>query len=117
MAVTAADVKAFAPELAGLSDGQVNTWLGFAPGAVSSTVFGSSYDQGVLLWTCHQCVKVSGGASGAAGPVTMRTVGDVSVQNAAPLSSADYAGLKTTGYGLALMQLFRRFTAGGGWVQ
>lgn len=109
MAVTATDVKTFAPELSGLSDSQVNTWISFAPGAVSPSVMQADADQATLLWVCHMCVRA--GASGTAGPVTSRSVGDVSAGNApGPIS---LHGLRSTAYGLALMNLIRRKTAGG----
>lgn len=111
MAVTATDVKTFASELSGLSDSQVNSWISFAPGAVAPSVMGTDADQATLLWVCHMCVRSSGGASGTTGPVTSRSVGDVDVGNAAgPMS---LHGLRSTSYGMALMNLIRRRTGGG----
>jgi len=111
MAVVAADVKAFAPELSGLSDSIVTTWISFAPGAVSPSVFQTDTDQATLLWVCHQCVRSSGGASGSTGAVTNRSVGDVSVANDPGFKSLH--GLNSTAYGQVLMQLIRRRTGGG----
>jgi hypothetical protein len=111
MAVVAADVKAFAPELSGLSDSVITTWIGFAPGAVSPSVMQTDADQATLLWVAHQCVRSSGGASGSNGPVTSRSVGDVSIGNDAGFKTLH--GLNSTAYGMALMQLIRRKTAGG----
>lgn len=113
MAVTATDVKTFAPELSGLSDSLVNQWISFAPGAVSASVMQTDADQATLLWVCHQCVRSSGGASGTVGPVTNRDVGDVSISNGASDMASLVMGLRTTAYGVALMQLIRRRTAGG----
>lgn len=113
MAVSVADVQAFAPETAGLASGIVSTWLAFAPGAVDPDLFGADADQATLLWVCHQLIRSAGGASGTAGPVTDRKVGDVSVQNAAFEGLLDWAGLKSTAYGQALYQLISRYTAGG----
>lgn len=113
MAVTATDVKTFAPELSGLSDSQVNSWISFAPGAVAPSVMGTDADQATLLWVCHMCVRSSGGASGTTGPVTSRSVGDVHVGNSGTDAAMHLMGLRTTGYGVALMQLIRRRTGGG----
>jgi len=72
---------------------------------------GTDADQATLLWVCHMCVRSSGGASGTTGPVTSRSVGDVDVGNAAgPMS---LHGLRSTSYGMALMNLIRRRTGGG----
>lgn len=113
MAVTAIDVKTFAPELSGLSDSVVNTWISFAPGAVALSVMQTDADQATLLWVCHQCVRSANGASGTVGPVTNRNVGDVSISNGVSEPASLIMGLRTTAYGVALMQLIRRRTAGG----
>ena len=105
MAVSATDVKTFAPELSGLSDSVVNSWLSFAPGAISPSVFQADADQATLLWVCHQCVRSSGGASGSTGAVTNRSVGDVSVANDPGFKSVH--GLNSTAYGQVLMQIGR----------
>lgn len=111
MAVTATDVKTFAPELSGLSDSTVNSWISFAAGAVAPSVMDTDADQATLLWVCHMCVRSSGGASGTTGPVTSRSVGDVTINNAS--GHIDLHGLRSTAYGQALMQLIRRRTGGG----
>ena len=108
MAVTAASIKAFAPELAAVADSIVNTWIGWAPGYVAAAVFGADHDQAVTLWTCHQLVRQK--ASATIGPVTGRTVGDVSTTSAAPVVDANSYG--TTSYGVTLQVLIRRYTAG-----
>jgi hypothetical protein len=113
MAIVAADVKSFAPELSGLSDSVITTWIGFAPGAVAPSVMGTDADQATLLWVCHQCVRSANGASGTVGPVSRRDVGDVSISNGASDTASIIMGLRTTAYGVALMQLIRRRTAGG----
>lgn len=106
---TAADIKAFAPEFAAVADGVITTWIGFAPGAVGGLP-AAAQAQATILYVCHNLTRVTGGANGTAGAVTSRTVGDVTTANSAPL---DVGGYKSTGYGLALHQLMRRYSAGG----
>ena len=110
MAVTAASIKAFAPELAAVADSIVNTWIGWAPGYVAAAVFGADHDQAVTLWTCHQLVRQK--ASATIGPVTGRTVGDVSTTSAASDSASLASSYGTTAYGVLLQVLIRRYTAG-----
>lgn len=112
MAVTAADVKAFAPELAAVADAIVTLWIGWAPGAVSPSVMLTNADQATLLYVAHHLTRSAGGAAGTVGAVTSRSVGDVSTANA-PGPVDDAASLHTTAYGVALWQLMRRRTAGG----
>lgn len=113
MAITASGVKSFAPETASLADALINVWIGWAPGAVDPDVFGSDADQAQMLWVCHNLVRSAGGASGTAGPVTQREVGDVRISNAGSIELMDYHFLKSTAYGQALYILIQRYTAGG----
>ena len=99
MAVTAAQVKAFAPEFAAVADAIVNQWLAWAPGYISLARFGSDTDQGVMLWTCHNQKRTADGAAASAGPVTRETVGPVTRENAAMDRLADISVWNTTGYG------------------
>lgn len=110
MSVTPASIKTFAPEVAGVTDGAISTWIGWAVGAIDATRYLTDTDQAVTLWVCHNLVRQ--GASGTAGAVTDRKVGDVSVSNASP-ADATAASLLTTSYGVALQRLMRRYTAGG----
>ncbi len=105
MAVTAAQVKAFAPAFAAVADSVVNLWLGFAPTFLSAGKLGDDYDQAVLLWTCHQLQSSTGGAAGAGGSVTMRKAGDVEVQySGTPVGAGTY---QTTHWGRMLVLLLR----------
>lgn len=113
MAVTPASVKAFAPELAGVDDGILTTLISWAPGHVSASVFGTDHDQAVTLWTAHTALRQAGGASGTIGPVTGRKVGDVTVNNSGSDAADVGRGYGTTGYGVALQRLIRRYRAGG----
>lgn len=109
--VTAAQVKAFAPAFAAVADAVVNTWISFAPTYLSETKLGTSFDQAVMLWVCHQLQISKGSAAGAGGPMTAMEAGDVSVQ----YSSAGVAAAgtyKDTAWGRTLMSLLRLFTAG-----
>jgi len=110
MAVTAAQVKAFAPAFAAVTDSVVNTWLGFAPTHLSASKLGDDYDQAVLLWTCHQLQSSTGGAAGSGGSVTSRKVGDVETQYSTPDVAA--GAYQTTQWGRMLTLLLR--AAGGG---
>lgn len=111
MAVTAADVQAFAPQFAAVASGVINTWLAMAAGAVDAQLFGSETDNAIMLWTCHQLTQTTGGAAGQVGAVTQRKVGEVMV-GASP-GVSDTAAMRTTSYGAAYLRLVRRFTAGG----
>lgn len=111
MAVTAADVQAFAPQFAAVSSGVINTWLSMAAGAINADVFGAETDNATLLWVAHQLTKTTGGAAGHVGAITSRSVGEVSV--GASAGHTDTAAMRTTAYGAAFLQLLRKFTAGG----
>lgn len=113
MAITASDVQTFAPEFAGVSASIINLWIGWAPGAVDPDLFGPDADQAQMLWICHQLIRSAGGASGTAGPVTQRDVGDVSIQNASSIERMDWYFLKSSAYGQALYLLIQRYCAGG----
>lgn len=114
MAVTAADVKGFAPQFAAVPDATVNLWLSWSTGALSSQLLQTDTDQAVMLWTCHSLTVTQGGAAGSVGAVTQRRVGDVSVTTSGPPASlTDPASWAVTAYGQALLRLVRRYTAGG----
>lgn len=113
MAVTAAQVKAFAPEFSDTADALINTWLGWAPGYISAVVFGVNQDQGVMLWTCHMLTRTEGGSAATGGAVTKDQVGPATRETGAVtgfMASSDWGN---SGYGQTLLGLARRFTAGG----
>lgn len=110
MAVTAADVQAFAPQFAAVTTGVINSWLSMAAGAIDAVTYGSEADNATLLWVCHHLQTTQPASAGSNGPVTDRKVGDVSTGSAA--SPATASALNTTAYGQSFMRLCRRFTAG-----
>lgn len=113
MAITAANVKAFAPEFTDVADANVNLWIGWAPGAISPAVFGADTDQASLLWVCHGLTRTALGAGGTGGAVTKDQVGPATRENADPQGLFAQNQWGTTGYGQMLMALARRKTAGG----
>lgn len=106
MAVTAAQVKAFAPAFAAVADGIIDTWLGWAPDSVAANVFGAQHDQAVMLWVCHHLQTTQGAAAGAAGPLTSAQAGDVQASFA--VGGMGVAGLERTAWGQQLVMLMRR---------
>lgn len=113
MAITAADVKAFAPEFTDVSDANVNLWIGWADGAISLAVYGLDTDQGRLLWVCHGLSRTANGAGITGGAVTKDQVGPATRENAAPVGLMAQNAWGTSGYGQMLIALARRKTAGG----
>lgn len=113
MAVTAADIKAFAPEFVSVSDSIINTWLAWAPGYVAPRRFPHCEDQAVTLWTCHVLTRTASGAGGTAGPVLRDRVGDVERENADLKGFLAEDSWNFSGYGQQLVALARRFIAGG----
>lgn len=111
MAVTAANVQAFAPKFAAVPSGVIDTWLGMAASAINETTFGTDYDSAVMLWTCHHLQQTTGGAAGQVGAVTSRQAGDV--RTTADKGVPDAAGMRTTAWGAAFLRLARRKTCGG----
>ena len=114
MAVTAAQVKAFAPEFTDTPTGIIDTWLGWAtPGYINPAIYGSNTDQGVMLWTCHVLTRTADGAAVSGGAVTKDQVGPATRETAEVrgyLAATDWG---QSGYGQQLLALARRYTAGG----
>lgn len=113
MAVTAAQVKAFAPEFADVADTIINTWLGWAPGYILPATFGTDTDQGTMLWTCHVLTRTANGAAISGGPVTKDQVGPATRENAVATGYMVTTDWGYSGYGQQLLALVRRYTAGG----
>jgi hypothetical protein len=107
--VTAATVKAFAPQFAAVSDTTVNLYLDQAIEQLSASVYGTAYDRAVMLWTCHQLQVTLGASAGSAGALTGQQAGDVSVSFAAGIDST---GFRRTAYGQQYLA-FARLYAGG----
>lgn len=114
MAITNADVKAFATQFAGVANSTIDLWISWAAGACDPNIFGTDTNQATLLYVCHNLQASQGGNAGAVGAETNRRVGDVSVTHSNPngLSGSDVGGLKSTWYGQQLSNLMRRYTAG-----
>lgn len=115
MAITAAQVKAFAPEFAAVADSIIDTWLSFAPTYISPARYQAKTDQGTLLWTCHVLTRTADGAAVTAGPVTKDRVRDVERENGQLQGTMAQNAWNSTGYGQQLLALARTLSAGG-WV-
>lgn len=100
--VTAAQVKAYAPEMVAQSDPRVELFIGYAGDWVSETQFERKYTQAIILMTCH--LLTMAGRSGTGGAVVSEKVGDLSVNYAA--ASPDDT-LAATSYGQLFQQLKR----------
>lgn len=112
MAVTNADVKAFAPQFAAVANSAIDLWISWAAGACDPNTFETDTDQATLLYVCHNLQASQGGNAGAVGAETNRRVGDVSVTHASNPDGLDAGGFKATWYGQQLSNLMRRYTAG-----
>ena len=113
MAITAADVKAFAPEFASVADGIIDTWIGWASGYATAGVLGTDANQGQLLWVCHCLTRSVGGNAVTGGAVTKEQVGPATRETASPTGALAQLTWGATFYGQQLLDLARRYTAGG----
>lgn len=111
--ITAIQLKArFPSAFDSLSDDFLNLIIAEACEVILESKWGASYDRGLLYLTAHLASTDSApGSSGAAGPVTSKRIGDVSVSygSAASVSSSDYA---STTYGRRFLEL-RNIVQGG----
>lgn len=110
MTATAAGFKTLFPEFSTVADDRVTMFIAMALRRVSPVWFGDATDEATYYLTAHTLTVVGSGqgASGTSGPVTAESVGDVSVQYGAPLSSslnAQDADLRSTGYGKQFLSL------------
>jgi hypothetical protein len=108
---TAADIKARYPELATIPDATVNVAIEDAVPWFSECRWGAFYAQGFAAFVAHmltvdKAAAAGGGSSGAAGPVSQKSVGDVSVSYATPsdVTSGDAYYMRTA-YGQRYLQL------------
>lgn len=109
MSVTAKDIKDSFAEFAGLSDQLVERFLAQAQRRVSTTQWGDKADDGVLWLTGHLLKvesQIRSGSSAAAGPISQKSVGDLSVSYAVP-SDIRNNFLASTTYGQQFIELKR----------
>lgn len=99
--VTPVIVKQYAPELEPLDDFKVQLYIDMAKVNVAESFFGTAYDQALSMLTCHY-LTMAGGSSNtgpAPGPVTSKSVGDLSVGYGSAEGWKSDGSLRTTEYG------------------
>jgi len=88
------------PQFSGLSDPDIAPALAEALEVVDESSWpASKYDLGVLYMTAHLLAEVYGDEGGAAGPVSSKTEGRVSVSFAVSASTAPQGPNSSTSYG------------------
>ncbi len=110
-------VRAYAPELASVSDSAIDLRCDVAEALTSARVFGAYYTIALAYLTAHLLtvdLRASGGPTGGGGgsagvgPVTAERVGDLSTSYGSigwtPRSAAD-ADLSATSYGIRWLAL------------
>lgn len=105
--VTAATIKAHAPELAALTDPFVGLYIELAKDNVGVSAWGDKYDRAVTMLTCHYLTMRGRAASGAAGPVTSKKVGDLQISYGAITGYLTDASLNSTEYGQIYLHMRR----------
>jgi hypothetical protein len=110
--VTPADIRNFAPEFdsAELTDPRIQIYIDMADGEINEDAWGSRAKTAEILLTCHMLKMAGANASSTGtGPITGMSVGDVSVQYAAPQVSAVglEASLAMSKYGLEYARLVK----------
>lgn len=114
---TAAEIKARYPALVTIPDATVDVAIGDAVPWFDVCRWGAFYAQGFAAFVAHMLTvdkaNAAGGASGAAGPVSSKAVGDVSVSYATPtdVTTGD-AYYMRTGYGQRYLVLRRMVGTG-----
>lgn len=110
MSTSRATFRALAPELADVSDGDVDTFLGYAAAQLDAIEWGTLYVQGAARLAAHMLTLRSRSEQGqaGAGPVQQLSTGDASVTFGATLGvlSRD-SPLGTTQHGLEFLRLRR----------
>lgn len=101
MAIVASDIRDHFPEFAGVSDTVITRWLAQAERRVNRTQWGEKADDATLWLTAH-LLAVTGSLACGGGPgsgaVSMRKVGELTVQYAVPDRMAQ-TFLASTAYG------------------
>lgn len=115
--IVPADITAkFPGKFNSLADATIQLYIDEAVLVIIESKWGDWYDLGLLYYTAHLLsimpVGSSGGSAGAAGPVTSRRVGDVSVSIAAAASADAFSNLSQTSYGIQFAT-YRRIIQGG----
>lgn len=105
--VTAADVKAYAPEFASVADPRVELMIEYGQNFLSETKWKSKFKMGLILITAH--LLELGNREGVGGAVTSESAGGMSVSYAAP-DSKD--ALASTSHGQMFATLKRSIATG-----
>lgn len=79
MAATVADFRALFAEFVAVPDTRVDLALDQALRRINAVAWGARADDGQLWLAAHLLAVSVGGSAGAAGPVTSKKVGDVSI--------------------------------------
>lgn len=106
MAVTVADIQAI-PQFATRGGAEIQFWLTRAPQHLDLAFFAADADLAVTYWTAHALTVAAASVAGAAGPITGKTVGPVSVQYAAAHASGRLGDWSLSVWGGYLAQLSR----------
>jgi hypothetical protein len=112
--ITAAQIKARFPALAGMDSGFLDLCIAEAVLEMNASAWGSLYDLGLLNLSAHKAITTSSESDGigSAGAVTSKTVGSVSVSFAASGAAASSPCLASTSYGQEFSRLQRRVFGG-----
>lgn len=119
MAVSVADMRTFAPELATVTDALVDVWLDMASTFVSADVIddAADHDRAVKLWVAHKLTLTHILPSAAGGSITKDKVHETETMFSAEKSAAgDSSDLGRTTYGRAFRMLAGRYVQGLGLV-
>jgi hypothetical protein len=109
--ITPAEIQAkFPGSFDSLSDATIQLYIDEAANFISEDIWGDDYNLGLYYLTAHllsSLVPASGGGAGAAGPVSSRRVGDLSVSFAVAASATTTASFAQTSYGQMFMTYLR----------
>lgn len=105
--VTAAIIKQYAPELASVSDPMIGLYIDLAKDNVAESVWQEKYDRAVAMLTCHYLTMRGRAASGGAGPVTSKKVGDLQISYGQVQGYMSDATLSSTEYGMIYLHMRR----------
>jgi hypothetical protein len=115
MSVTVATLTARAPELETLGEALLQSCVDEATGMESADAWGTKYDTAVLYRAMHIATLTKRARAGAVGPISAKSVGDVSVSYGAPSAGSDEdAALAGTPGGALYLQLRASRLAFGG---